>query len=291
MKRPTLQSILFNGAGVAIAVTVVGYMVQSLFTTERIAACAERYAPGHQFALQKSDGKTLSPIEMQANLSAREWGLLNNARVVEARDSSARYLQVALEPTGSEDDENQNGVGFIWQPSNFAGASSACLSYRLFLPADFAFNGEGYLPGLFAGIDFSLLDSKDAKSGFAARIGWQKNGDAGIALRSAASPAGRWIVGKGTAWPTGRWVEIQQEVRMNDPGKANGMILLWIDGQLKLEGYKLNLGTDEPSSLTGVVADIHYLREAEKGSRLTISPFVLQWQQLNKVAGTTVNPG
>ena len=43
MKLPNLQTVLFNGAGVAILVTVAGYMANAFFTTEQIPRCSQRY--------------------------------------------------------------------------------------------------------------------------------------------------------------------------------------------------------------------------------------------------------
>ncbi len=279
MKRLNLQSVLFNGAGVAVFLTVAGYMANSFFTTETIARCSLRYAPGQQFSMQNSSGGVMSPIELQASLPSREWGMLRNARVVAAKDESSHFLQVALAATDDEDGTRTNGVGFVWKPEKLAGATSACLSYKIFLSKDFKFEGDGYLPGLFAAPDLAALDQQQPSGGFIARMGWQKEGALGIALNAAPATSGRWIVSSTRAvWPLGKWVDVEQEVRLNEKGKTNGLLRVWLDGELQLENGKLDLGANDQVSLSGIVSDIHYLRGPVAASRLTVSPFIVQWQ-------------
>lgn len=279
MKLPNLQSVLFNGAGVAILVTVAGYMANSFFTTERILPCSQRYPSGQQFSMQNSSGGVMSPIELQASLPSREWGLLRNARVVVAKDNQSQFLQVALAAADDEEGSRSNGVGFVWKPEKLAGARSGCLSYKVYLSKDFKFEGEGYLPGLFGAPDLESLDRPQPAGGFVARLGWQKDGSVNVALNAAPNSSGRWIgANTRSVWPVGTWVDVEQEIRLNEKGKANGVLRVWMDGQLHLDNGKLDLGADDQISLSGIVSDIHYLRRPVATSKLTVSPFVVQWQ-------------
>ncbi len=279
MKFPSVQSVLFNGAGVAILVTVAGYMANSFFTREQIPRCSQRYPAGQQFSMQNSSGGVMSPIELQASLPSREWGLLRNARVVAAKDDQSHFLQVVLAATDDEEGTRTNGVGFVWKPEKLEGATSACLSYKVFLSKDFKFEGDGYLPGLFAAPDLAALDVPQPAGGFVARLGWQKDGSVNVALNAAPATSGRWIGANSRAvWPLGTWVNVEQEVRLNEKGKANGLVRLWFNGELQLDSGKLDLGANDQVSLSGIVSDIHYLRGPVATSRLTVSPFVVQWQ-------------
>lgn len=279
MKLPNLQSVLFNGAGVAILLTVAGYMTNSFLTTEQIPRCSQRYPAGQQFQMQNSSGGVMSPIELQASLPSREWGLLRNARVVVAKDNQSHFLQVALAAVDGDEGTRTNGVGFVWKPEKLEGARAACLSYKVFLSKDFKFEGEGYMPGLFGASDLASLDRPQPAGGFVARLGWQKNGEVNVALNSAPAASGRWIgANTRSVWPLGTWVDVEQEIRLNEKGKANGVLRVWMDGYLQLDNGKLDLGADDQISLSGVVADIHYQRGPVPGSKLTVSPFVVQWQ-------------
>ncbi len=44
-------------------------------------ACSARYPAPMRFALNTSDGKLLSPIELQARVGLNEWGINENAKV------------------------------------------------------------------------------------------------------------------------------------------------------------------------------------------------------------------
>ncbi len=76
-------------------------------------------------------------------------------------------------------------------------------------------------------------------------------------------------------WDVG---DVEQEVRLNVKGKTNGLLRVWLDGHLQLESGNLDLGANDQVSLSGIVSDIHYLRGPVAASRLTVSPFIVQWQ-------------
>ncbi len=103
MKPINLNSVLFNVAGLGLVVFLAGYMIQSALTTETVPGCSKRYGDGQQFSLTTSEGAPMTPIELQARLPSRAWGLLTNARVVAAADKSP-FLQVAL---GLSDEQKQ----------------------------------------------------------------------------------------------------------------------------------------------------------------------------------------
>lgn len=284
MKLTDKNMMLFNIAGIGLVVFLGGYIINSAIRTETIPQCSARYGDGQQFSLVKPDGSPMGPIEMQARLPTREWGLLSNARVV--TDNTSAYLQVALGPHAmeaavepSEDPENdaKDGVGFVWQPQNIQAARSACLSYRVYLPKDFLFTQKGTLPGLYGLNEISDLDRTVLESGFVSRLGWEKGGATGVTIKSPLT-AGMWIPARTTSWPVNKWVSVEQEVVLNTPDKADGVLRLWLDGQLKVEHKGLNLGAKAGSSLSGVVADMGYVDKSGPAARLTVSPFVVQTQ-------------
>lgn len=284
--RPSLNTIVFNVAGLGILVIVAGYMVTSLFHVEETPMCTARYGNGQQFSLQNGEGQALSPLELQARLPVREWGVLTNARVVETQDKQAHYLQVAVgkvesqdttEPAEDEGNAPTGGVGFVWQPSNLESARSACLSYRVYVPKDFAYATGGTMPGLYAAGDVAALDEAQPQAGFVSRIGWQKDGGVGIQLHTPET-AGMWLAPRQLAWPQNRWVSVVQEAVLNTPGQSNGVMRLWLDGQLVIDQKGMNLGAAAASAISGVVSDVKYNQPNETSGRLTMSPFVVQVQ-------------
>lgn len=286
MKNANLNTILFNAAGIGLVVFLGGYMIHSALHTETVAQCSVRYGDGQQFSLQKGD-EAFSPIDLQARLPAREWGLLKNARVVV--DKKAAFLQVAVGPQNKPDQSNtdedaeetekihRDGVGFLWQPSNLRGARSGCLTYRMFLSKDFGLEQRGTLPGLYGVENAEHVDSAALEKGFITRLGWDHGGFAGLMLKSPQT-LGMWVPAKGYTWPVNRWVQVEEEVIFNTPKKSDGIVRLWMDGVLRLEQKTLNLGASDGVALSGVVSDIGYSEIGSKDARVTLSPFVIQGQ-------------
>lgn len=283
-----VNTILFNAAGVGLVIFLGAYMINSAISTQKVPQCSTRYGKGQQFSLQDGDGGLLNQIQLQARLPNREWGLLHNARIVE--DQGAALLQVALghqtveqqnQPVVEEDESEaplRDGVGFVWQPQNLQSARAACLSYRVFLSKDFPFDQRGTLPGLYALKHANELDSSIIQSGFATRLGWGKGGAAGITLKTALAPP-VWISARPAFWPVDRWVSIEQEVILNQPKQANGVVRLWIDGKLSIDAGGFNLSASEERSLSGVVSDVGYDgKTTASNGRITISPFVVHTQ-------------
>lgn len=279
MSSPSMNSILFNVAGGAVLLTVGAYMVSSYFLKPSIVPCAARYPAGFQLTFDGPGGKPMTPIDLQARSGSREWGLLQNASVVPAagpaRDS---ILDVKLAATDDEASTTENGVGFTWQPHEISKGQSACLSYSVFLPEGFTFKEQGVLPGLFGASDVSQIDDLNPDDSFALRVGWGQAGDAGIDVRVPAS-TGYWETPpRKTNWPLGRWVTVEQEVKLNTPGQEDGLMRLWIDGALTIDRGGIPLRKSAQSELSGVVADIGYARTISAPAHIRVSPFVLQWQ-------------
>lgn len=277
MQRLNVQSILFNATGAFIVLTVIGYMAIHELSANRAAQCSARFQNGQQIALVNDKDQPLSPIELQARAGSREWGVLNNTKVVTAAGAPlGTALEVSLVSTGNEDNADQNGLGFAWLVSKLNTAQSACLSYSVFIAPNFRFAEPGYLPGLFAGSDLSVLDQSPPSGGAVARMGWVDGGAVGVEVRTPTT-TGYWLGAGKTRWPTGRWVAIQQEVKLNTPGQSDGLIRVWVDGELKVESSGLDLRGKDPFALAGVVGDIGYARTISEPGSIQVSPFVVQW--------------
>lgn len=287
MKPLNLNSVLFNVAGLGLVVFLAGYMIQSALKTETIPACSTRYGNGTQLSLQTGEGNPMTPIELQARLPSRAWGLLTNARVVAAADKSP-FLQVALGLSEEQKDREakdpdekvdrlQDGVGFLWRPQSIENARAACLSYRVFLSKDFSFEGRGTLPGLYSVKDDADVDASQPQQGFVSRLHWDQAGSMGTSVKTPLT-AGHWLPARGTLWPVNRWISVEQEVVLNTPQKADGIVRVWIDGELKVENTALDLGAVEGSGLSGVVADIGAVDQGKVAARITLSPFIVQVQ-------------
>lgn len=280
MSKLSLNTIAFNLAGAAVLLTVSGYVVLSFFKSGTVDRCSMRFPAGQQFAFDSDDhGTPLTPIELQARAGLREWGILQNAKILAAPDApGGKVLEVSLAKTENEDRMDENGIGFVWPVTNMQSAESACLTYSVFLPEGFEFKASGYLPGLYGARDVADIDAEQPGEGFAARVSWAQAGDVGLEVRSP-STQGYWQGTKMISrWPLGRWLLIEQEVKLNTPGVDDGILRMWVDGALKVENLGANLRAAPESRLTGVISDIGYARSASDPAAIKLSPFIVQWQ-------------
>lgn len=280
MYKATTLNLIFNGVGALIGLIVVGYVAYSALHTETEPPCSERYPPPTRFALQTSGGALLSPIELQARVGLREWGVIENATVVsvaEAPTGAALEVKLANVAGGDSDPARRaNGVDFRWSPHGVAPAQAACLSYSVWLPDGFAFNDGGILPGIIGASPAAAGQAEEATR-FGVRLQWRADrmGELTIAVPGSHY---RPIIQRALPLPTGRWIGVEQEVVLNAPGEANGVVRLWVDGEIKAEDTGVALRTDENARITGVLADIGYLREPAKVGALRLSPFELAWR-------------
>lgn len=273
--------ILFNAAGIGVLVTSLGYMAHSSMTTEAVPRCSKVYPAGQQFALEDQHGKRLSAISFQAVAGVREWGVIQNARVVAGSgDTHApkSLLEVSFAPTNNEEKPDQNGVGFLWKVGAIQSAASVCLSYGVQFPDDFDFKQGGYLPGLFLAADLDHLSETQPPEGFQARMGWMSGGDLATEVRSSVTQS----VWQGAKRPTrlqpGKWMMIEQEIRINTAGAADGLLRVWVNGKLALENTGMAYTAPSIRNFTGVLSEIGYAGSKGDPIKVRLSPYVVQWQ-------------
>jgi hypothetical protein len=279
---------LFNLAAGVLFVGTAAYAVRSLFVTEEVPPCSERYVQATVFALRNASGAALTPADLQARLAGRDWGLLDNARIVETPDGPASAaLQVRLadaKVARGEAGERPSGMGFTWMPSRLATASAACLGYTFRVPDDFEFGVGGTLPGLFGGREEAAAPG--GKAQFSARYRWRDDGKLELRAATVDAPGGLSLAidPNKLTLPRGRWVRLEQEVVLNRPGASDGVLRVWVDGAMKLESRNLAFRDKDDQSLKGVIADVHYGRPdlswapAPKTANLLMSPFDLRWR-------------
>jgi hypothetical protein len=275
-------TLLCNAGGALIALVIGGYFASSLVRDEPRAACGERFATTASLPLETSSGDLVSAIELQARAGRREYGLLDNARVIRAGGAPApAVVEIGL---GAAPAEGRNGIGMRWSPPGLAEARAVCLSYGVWLPDDFDFGGGGLLPGLFGGAESEDLLRPDPAEGFAVLPGWRSAGALDAVLQMSSAAGKRDLVERGkTSLPRGRWVEIAQEIRINAPGKADGELRIWVGGELMLERRSLAWRKDGATAVGGVLAVVgHGTLDRASGVRsptaIRLTPFELAWQ-------------
>lgn len=197
-----------------------------------------------------------SLVRPKAEAVAHLWGRENMSFVPDGPTSPGRVLRVAY-PSGSfspGQSSVRGGAGFEFHGAP-AGATAACLSYKVRFPAGFDFVKGGKLPGLFGGDDPRGCLADDAVTGFSARLMWRTGGAGELYLYAPGRDArcGQSL-GRG-AWTfqPGRWTTIVEKAVVNAPGAADGSVEVWVDGRSVVKAQGLILGATRGASVGGVL--------------------------------------
>lgn len=281
--------LIVNGAAAIVGLLMIVLVVFGVTRQEVIPQCSERFASGTLFGLQTKTGAPIGAPDLQARLAGRDWGLLENLKLVAVKDGPAAVaMQIALPKLAAKpDDEVQpkSGMGFTWLVPGLAQATAACLTYNIMLPEDFNFGLGGFLPGLFGG-ETNDVPSPTTKGAFMVRNSWGENGLARARMVTAAEPRGLGfqIDPQSLELPRGRWVRIEQEMVLNKAGANDGILRLWVDGKLYHEDLKFAPRAEQQARFRGVIADVHYgtsgqmLAAVPKSTSIQVTPFELRWQ-------------
>lgn len=281
MKLPSRTMILANGAVALIVVGTLGFVAHSAIYGNDPEPCTVRYEKGTRLALERN-GASLSTSDLQARLAGTDWGL-DRARVVKLKSGTARHVlefDLAARPgkTEESDEKTRDGVGFHWIPSQAPIGAAACLAYAVFLPENFEFGRGGRLPGLL-GLPVAEGGEPDAVA-FSTRYSWRERGAGDILPQLPGQPEARTIGNdrKGFVFPRGRWVQLEQEVVLNDTGRRNGIIRVWVDGDMRYQRTAVVFQEDKPARIAGVLSDVASSeRELPKDSKVWVTPFELRW--------------
>lgn len=216
------------------------------------APCSVRYRPLARPRM--ASGEPPEQAIRKAFATSRHWGLEQNLELGPSRrDGTTGEVRVHF-PEGSINPAHRRaprgGAGFYSRMGLSHGTEAACLVYRVRFPDGFDFARGGKLPGLHGGEAPSGGEEVSGKTGFSVRFMWRAGGRGELYeyIVNADTDYGL-SVGRG-AWtfPTGRWIELQLEVVLNTPGKADGTARAWVDRRPVVDQTDVAFRT---------VADIH----------------------------------
>ena len=286
-KLPSNKVMLFNGAAILIAAGSLLAVLRNTLFEKTVTPCGERYAQGTRLSLDHG-GEPLSPAELQGRLGNTDWGLLAGARVVKLKSGPAKHaIEIDLAtapsagPQGSGD--HRVGVGFTWKPNSMEQPTGACLAYSIYIPDSFAFGKGGRLPGLMGGTP-SSTENEVTPWQFSTRFTWDAKGDGNFFTQLPEVAAGRPMIGgrRDFTLPRGRWVELEQEVVLNTPGKKNGQLRAWVDGTLAFQRNDIMFRRKPSVQLSGVLAETVAgelpAGTARGAAKIWMTPFELRWQ-------------
>lgn len=291
MKMPSLKVIAIN-AGVLLVIAAGGavFLRTTLHKPDAVA-CSERYKRVIVMNT-KRDGALMTPSDIQAVSAGRDILVMENLRMAAFDGAPAPDGMDITLKAGTSQPENERaspgGVSFPWKPRALPdGISAACLSYNVFLPADFEFDFAGTLPGVFG---VSAKVGADQGERFSTHVTWGERGAFKnfVALTTTANFRTEASDHDNRAGlPRGRWFRVDQEIVLNTPGIYDGKVKLWIDGALRshMDGTGLRLSPDV--FIQGVAADVHFggvlddgrpaEGRARKDELIRLTPFELRW--------------
>lgn len=161
-----------------------------------------------------------------------------------------RYPEDSVNFSSADDETPLGGAAFY---ASVGRSKVSCLHYRVRFPEDFDFNKGGKLPGLYAGEAPSGGEKVSGKEGWSIRLMWREDGE-GELYEYVYNKKGKFGLSAGRgifSFPRGRWVDIDLEVALNDPGERNGRALLWIDGRAVIEQDDIVYTTEDEGPLEG----------------------------------------
>lgn len=280
------KAVVFNAAAIVVAVSAVGGAIRSYLVRPAVPPCETRYGNVMSFRLER-EGKLLTAADLQGRSGGRDKGLDHNVDIVRTTAAPKPVAIAVRLPAGTGTPDAigapAGGMTFPWEPANIRPHRAACLAYNVMLSDPFDASHDGVLPGLQGASD-------DSEQHFTVSPTWLRTGDAGIAFdialkrepgQSANANPETIVESSESALVKGRWLRVNQEVILNTPEEADGIVRIWIDGKLILERTDARLRSDNAVVLTGVAARTHMLggakATAQADSSISISAFELMW--------------
>ncbi len=210
--------------------------------------CQRRYAQRQEIDLARILAKDIPTSNM--------WGRENLRLVAETQGGTETLLQVRY-PQGSVNPGAEGppvgGAGFKFALGR--GVNEACLVYSVRFPPEFEFAKGGKLPGLYGGDAPRGCAAADAAKGFSARLMWRAGGTGELYLYHPRQKeaCGESIGRAAWTFPKDAWISIAEQVVMNAPGRSDGTIRVWIDGQMKIEVGNLTLRAAADGAVDGLL--------------------------------------
>lgn len=187
-----------------------------------------------------------------------QWGLQNTQLTQDASGVFAKVLQVRY-PKGSASPTVSRKYGAPLGGTGFYGnlgispKNALRLSYYVRFSNNFDFVKGGKLPGLFGGTGNSGGDIPNGKDGFSTRLMWRKNGDGEVYAYLPTSKKYGTSIGRGSwQFKPGQWYHLEQQVELNQPGKNDGRIQVWVDGKSVINQNKLKFRTTDSLKINGI---------------------------------------
>lgn len=186
------------------------------------------------------------------------WGLQNIEVITEPSGRFSKVLRVVY-PAGSASPKVSSSHGVPLGGTQFFAdlgkppQDALRLSYYVRFSKDFDFVKGGKLPGLFGGSVNNGRKIPDGTNGFSTRYMWRKNGNGEVYAYLPTSSEHGTSIGRGNwLFRPGTWHHLEQEIVLNQPGRKNGRIQVWLDGKKVLTNGELTFRTTNALKIEGI---------------------------------------
>lgn len=279
------KAIAFNIGAVTIMVAACISFVRSTFARPYVEVCTSRYHKKTSMRLDR-DGAPLQPSDVQSVANGHDEGLLENLQIAQFREGPTKYAMGIKLAKGTAEQRSQRalpgGISLPWAPSTIEQPTAACLSYDIFLPADFDFNLGGTLPGIYGTtVNGQFTDTP----GFSSALSWSSGGAPKLFVdtKTAENPQAVAYDSYEASLPRGRWVHVDQEVVLNSPNQTDGIARLWLDGRIESDNKTVAMRTTADVAIAGVAGEVYFGGSGTGGTATTdatvwLSPFEIRWK-------------
>ncbi len=170
-----------------------------------------------------------------------------------ARFLRAQYYKGGASPSASRRSGVKEGGGQFMGAFEHGPVDHAFLRYYVRFPKDFDFVKGGKLPGFYGGTEVSGGRIPDGTNGFSTRFMWRTDGQGEVYVYMPSSPKFGTSLGRGS-WKFARdkWQCLEQELVLNTPGRSDGVVRVWLDGEPVYANEGLALRTVPSLRIEGV---------------------------------------
>jgi hypothetical protein len=164
-----------------------------------------------------------------------------------------RYYKGGASPSASRRDGVREGGAQVLGTFESGPVDHVFLRYFVRFPANFEFVKGGKLPGFYGGAQISGGHIPDGTNGFSTRFMWRTDGQGEVYAYLPSSTRFGTSLGRGS-WHFARdqWQCIEQELKLNTPGTADGAVHVWLDGKPVYQNEQLLFRTTASLRAEGV---------------------------------------
>ncbi|NER82123.1 MAG: hypothetical protein F6K42_21695 [Leptolyngbya sp. SIO1D8] len=190
--------------------------------------------------------------------SGKSWGFDNLEVISKSQGPFEQVLRVhypadSASPSVSRRDGVPLGGAQFYADLSLPSQTELRLGYSVRFSDNFDFVKGGKLPGLFGGEGASGGNIPDGTDGFSTRLMWRGEGDGEVYAYLPTSEKYGTSIGRGNwQFQPNVWYELEQEVKLNHPDRANGQVRFWVNGDLVIDQKGLVFRTDDSLEIDGI---------------------------------------